>query len=143
MKRWVPLLALGIALTPLAVLHPVRIQGRSMEPTLKSGHLGWVLRRWAAGSPLRGQVWLVDTPDGPSLKRVLALPGEDLEMRNGELRRSGQHLAEDYVQHAERDITAAWSAGSGYLVLGDNRPASRDSRSWGALPPQAFRGRLL
>ena len=143
MKPWIPLLALGLALSPLAVLHPLRVQGRSMEPTLRNGRLCWVLRSWVAGEPRRGQVWLVEGPEGPSLKRVLALPGECLEMRDGDLFRQGARLEEPYVARIERGDAGPWEAGRGYLVLGDNRPLSRDSRAWGSLDESAFRGRVL
>lgn len=143
MKLWIPLLALGLALSPLALVHPVRVKGRSMEPTLRSGQILWVIRGWAAGPPARRQVWLLETPDGPSLKRVLALPGDDLEIREGEVLHQGRPLDEPYVQQPERGSAGPWQAGDGYLVLGDNRPESRDSRAWGPLPRSAFRGRIL
>ncbi len=114
-----------------------------MEPTLHDGQTGWVLRTWAAGLPGHRQVWLVDSPEGPSLKRVLALPGEHLEIRSGDLLRLGRRLEEPYIQHLERGHGGPWEAGDGYLVLGDNRPESRDSRAWGSLPRGAFRGRVL
>jgi len=142
-KSWIPLLSFALALSPLAVVHPVRVQGRSMEPTLRSGQVCWVLRSWAAGSPTREQVWLVDAPDSPSLKRVLALPGERLELRDGDLLRGGGRLQEPYVQHLDLGDGGPWEAGGGYLLLGDNRPGSRDSRAWGPLPRSAFRGRVL
>lgn len=143
MKPWIPIVALGLALSPLAILHPLRVQGRSMEPTLRNGRMCWVLRGWASGAPSRGQVWVVEGPEGPSLKRVLALPGESLELRDGDLFRQGIRLEEPYVQHLERDDAGPWQAGQGYLVLGDNRPLSRDSRAWGSLDGGAFRGRVL
>jgi len=143
MKAWIPLLALGLALSPLAIVHPVRVQGRSMEPTFPNGRLCWVLRAWAAGPPGREQVWLVETLDGPALKRVLALPGERLEIKEGDLFLFGRRLEEPYVSRAERSSAGPWEAGGGYLILGDNRPESRDSRTWGPLPKEAFRGRVL
>jgi signal peptidase I len=142
-KPWIPILALGLALSPLAVVHPIRIRGRSMEPTLRNGQVCWALRSWAAGRPTRHQIWLVDAPDGPSLKRVLALPGEHLEIHEGDLLHLGKRLEEPYVQYSERSSSGPWEAGSGYLVLGDNRPESRDSRTWGPLPRRSFRGRVL
>ncbi len=143
MKVWIPFLALGLALSPLTIVHPVRVQGRSMEPTLRSGQVRWILRAWAAGLPAPHQVWLVDTLDGPSLKRVLALPGERLESRDGEFFQLGRRLDEPYVHHPERGDGGPWEADGGYLVLGDNRPESRDSRAWGPLSRSAFRGRVL
>lgn len=143
MKAWVPLLALGIAVAPLAVVHPARISGHSMEPTLRHGRVVWVLRAWAAGKPQRGQVWMVASPEGASVKRVLALPGERLEWADGLLREAGRELAEPYVSRLDRGSSGCLESGAGYLVLGDNRSGSRDSRAWGPLPANALRGRVL
>lgn len=143
MKFWVPVVALGLALAPLGIVHPVRVHGRSMEPTLHNGGICWVVRAWVTSLPTQGQVWLVEGPDGASIKRVLALPGENLDMREGDLFYLGKRLEEPYVEHLEKLSGGPWEAGNGYLVLGDNRPESRDSRAWGALPVSAFKGRIL
>lgn len=73
MKAWVPLAALGLALSPLAFIHPATVSGRSMEPTLRSGERIWVLRAWLASGPQPGQIWYLDGPDGPVVKRVAAI----------------------------------------------------------------------
>lgn len=143
MKPWLPLAALALALSPLAVVHPVRIQGHSMEPTLAPGSLRVALRAWAAGAPRRGQVWVVQGPDGPSVKRVVGLPGETLDQVRGDLRLGGKALEEPYVPVTEREDGGPWACGDGYLVMGDNRPTSRDGRAWGPLPRSAFRSRVL
>lgn len=143
MKPWLPLTALALALTPLAVVHPVRVSGRSMEPTLHSGDLRLGLRAWAAGLPKRGEVWVVEGPDGPSVKRVVGLPGEVLDQVRGDLRLGGRPLDEPYLAATEREDGGPWTCGEGFLVAGDNRPQSRDGRAWGPLPRAAFRARIL
>ena len=143
MRTWLPLAALGLALSPLAVVHPVRISGRSMEPTLRSGDLRVGLGAWVAGPPRRGEVWMVDGPEGPSVKRVVGLPGETLDQVRGDLRVGGRTLDEPYLGVTEREDGGPWACGPGYLVAGDNRPQSRDGRAWGALPGSAFRSRVL
>lgn len=143
MRFWVPLAALALAFTPFAVIHPVRVSGRSMEPTLRNGQVVWVLRRWLTGTPRRHQVWLVDTPEGPSLKRVVGLPGETLEQRDGDLWLEGRRMPDPYVTWAARETAGPWKAEGGYLVVGDNRPVSRDSRAWGTLGPHQLHGKVL
>ena len=77
MKLWIPLSALGLALSPLAVLHPATVRGRSMEPTLRAGQRIWVLRAWATHAPRPGEVWYLQGPEGPVVKRVA---GPDLRV---------------------------------------------------------------
>ena len=143
MRPWVPALALALATLPLAFVHPLRVLGRSMEPTLSPGAIQFAVRAWCAGSPRRGEVWLVQGPGGPAIKRVVGLPGEHLEQLDGELYLNGQRLQEPFLQQFDQGDAGPWDTGSGFLVLGDNRRESLDSRTWGPLPRSAFRGRIL
>ncbi len=142
-KLWIPLAALAVALSPLAVVHPVRVSGHSMEPTLHSGDLRWMLRAWATHAPRRGEVWVVARPGGDAVKRVMGLPGDTVAWDGPDLRVDGHTLDEPWVVHPERDSAGSVTCGRGYLLLGDNRPVSRDGRAWGPLPRQAFEGRIL
>lgn len=142
MKPWVPVAALALALSPLAAIHPVRVSGRSMEPALHDGDLVWALRSWCGGLPRRGQVWVVEGPEGASVKRVVGLPTDRLEAKDGDLFLNGHRLGEPYVERADA-LSGAWECGGGYLVLGDNRPESHDGRAWGPLPRSALRARVV
>jgi signal peptidase I len=142
-KPWLPLAALALALAPLLVVHPMRVSGTSMAPTLRDGQLAWALRAWVSHAPRRGEVWLVAGPEGTSVKRVIGLPGEAVSWQGPDVWVQGQRLEEPWVQFPERGGEGRQACGSGYLVLGDNRPASQDGRSWGPLPPGAMRGRVL
>ena len=143
MRIWIPLTAVALALAPLLVLHPVRVSGHSMEPALADGDLRWALRRWASHAPRRGEVWVLDSPYGRSVKRIIGLPGETVTWKGPDLWIEGQRLDEPWVLHPERSGSGQRECGRGYLALGDNRPESRDGRSWGALPPSALLGRIL
>jgi signal peptidase I len=143
MRPSVPLAALALALSPLLMVHPVRISGRSMEPTLHDGDLAWALRTWISHAPRRGEVWLVEGPQGTSVKRVLGLPGDTVTWQGPDLWINGKRLDEPWVVHPERDGEGRQVCGDGYLVLGDNRPESQDGRGWGALTAATLRGRLF
>ena len=142
-KAWIPLVALALALSPLAVVHPVRVSGHSMEPGLRNGDLRWVLRTWASHAPRRGEVWVVAGPEGEAVKRVLGLPGDTVSWDGPDIRINGRTLDEPWTVKPERTGEGSRACGSGYLLLGDNRPVSRDGREWGALPGQDFLGRIL
>ena len=143
MRPWVPLAALALALAPLAVVRPYWVRGRSMVPALGDGQMGWALRAWASHAPRRGEVWLVEGPGGPTVKRVLGLPGERIAWRGPDLLLDGRPLEEPWVRHPERLGEGSRSCGDGYLVLGDNRPESDDGRRWGPVPRSAFTARAL
>lgn len=142
MKAWVPFAALALALSPFLVLRPSPVRGESMAPTFREGRLAWGLRAWAAGAPARGEVWVVQGADGPSLKRVLGLPGETVELKGPRLYMDGRWIEESYVRWPEPLDQGPWVCGEGYLVLGDNRPKSVDGRVWGPLPRAAFLARV-
>jgi signal peptidase I len=142
MKPWIPILAMALALAPLLLVHPLRIEGHSMEPALKQGELRLALRAWAAGPPGRGELWVVASPQGPAVKRVAALPGEQVELRDGDLLVNGRRAEPPAGARLERH-DGAWTCTGGYFLLGDNRPVSQDSRVWGPLPRTAFRARVL
>ena len=143
MRPWIPLAALALALSPLGMVHPMRVSGHSMEPALADGDRHWVLRAWASHAPRRGELWVVEGPQGVSVKRVLGLPGDTVIWRGPDLWINGQRLEEPWVVQPERSGEGQQVCGTGYLVLGDNRPEIQDGRSWGSLPPGSLRGRIL
>lgn len=144
MKRlWPYGLALALALSPLAVVHPVKVDGHSMEPGLRDGQLVLALWPWCAGAPARGQVWIVAGPEGSAIKRIIGLPGETVSEQGGDLWIGGVRLREPYVGQVDATDGGPWLCGGGYLVMGDNRPRSEDGRDWGPLPGSALRGRVL
>ncbi|MGB0560424.1 MAG: signal peptidase I [Spirulinaceae cyanobacterium] len=89
------------------------------------------------------------------IKRVIGLPGEEVAVEAGEVYIDGQPLNEDYiepegltevgpciVQHEEPFLVEpVVIPDNAYLVLGDNRPNSYDSRCWGIVPESKIIGR--
>ncbi len=156
------ILALGLALVlliRLAWLETAIITSGSMEPTLRIGDRILVDHRASlAGSWARGDVILFDAPAGWSgegetlAKRVVALPGDTVEVRNGSVVLNGAPVSEPYLSQdappsdaaAEMLNSTGRKLGSGqYWVMGDNRFNSDDSRTNGPLPSEAIRGHLL
>ncbi len=91
----------------------------------------------------RGEVVIVHSPvhTEPLIKRVIGLPGETIEIKNGEVYVNGIMLSEDYLkdgiktsgQRFLKDGVPYTLSNDEYLVMGDNRPVSSDSRSWGTV----------
>lgn len=133
------------------VAQPFVVEGESMHPTFESGDYLIVDQlSYRLGDPERGDVVVFRYPNDESvfyIKRIIGLPGETVHIEQGNTRITkvdGSELAldEEYVVTEDATYTLSRSLGSGeYFVMGDNRPKSSDSRSWGALPERDIMGR--
>ncbi len=124
------------------------VQSISMEPTLHEGQYLIVSKvSYWLHPPQRGDVVVLDPPDQrstiPYIKRVVGLPGEHIEVRDGRVWVDGIALNEPYVSGpALYDEDVILRAGE-YLVLGDNRNNSSDSHVWGTLPRDNIVGKTI
>lgn len=100
--------------------------------------------------PKRGDVIVFKYPKDPRtfyIKRIIGLPGETLEIKNGIVTLFNgdvsQSLSEPYVVNKDiRGIDQRVTLGADeFFVLGDNRPVSSDSRVWGVLPRENIVGK--
>jgi len=109
----------------------------SMENTIMKGDrlMGFRLA-YLFSDPKRGDVVMFDFPDDESLlyvKRIIGLPGETVEIRDGKIYINGstKPLKEDYLKEIPYSENAVYEVPEGhYFMLGDNRNASADSRRW-------------
>jgi signal peptidase I len=114
----------------------VVVEGPSMRPTLLSGE--WIVVNrltYKFSSPQRGDVVVFLPPTNAQtddlIKRVIGLPGEFLEIRDGSVWINGRMLEEDYIS-ASTTPDNRWQLAAGEIfVMGDNRGLSLDSRSFG------------
>ena len=125
----------------------VRVDGFSMLPTLKDGEFVLVNKlAYRVGTPARGDIIVfrsTTVADLDLVKRVIGLPGDKVEVRNGKVILNGQTLNEAYI-NAAPNYSGTWKVPDGYLfVLGDNRNDSSDSHQWGYLPQQNIIGKAL
>jgi signal peptidase I len=121
-----------------------QVNGSSMEPTLHNGQFLIVSKvTYWIYPPERGDI-IVLHPNVSAeeyIKRVVGLPGERVEIRDGAVWVDGVMLEEPYIANYPT-YSGSWSLGEGeYLVLGDNRDNSSDSHSWGPLPEENIVGK--
>jgi signal peptidase I len=144
LKRFLYLLALGIV-GAFFVRHycyeGVYIASESMEPTLPKNRHVMVNKfsRWYR-EPARGDVIMFDAPSNSQkgmIKRVIAVGGETIEIRDKKVYINGRRLDEPYVQFLNPDtlfigdnIPPLTIPENHLFVMGDNRDVSGDSRDW-------------
>jgi signal peptidase I len=114
-----------------------RIEGPSMLPNLHDGQYLIINKIvYRLHPPQRGDIIVFHHPrnsDRDLIKRVIGLPGETVEIRNGQVLVNGLLLDEPYVLQPGRYSDTFELGEKEYFVLGDNRPNSDDSHNWGAL----------
>ncbi len=125
------------------VLLPCFISGASMEPTVKSVGLTFCWRgKYLFGrEPQRGDIVIIEFTDRVFfLKRVVALPGETVEFRNGELYINGVRQNEPYVKFVcDWNMPPRKVDPGNYYVIGDNRSMPLEEHKFG----QVTRSRII
>ncbi len=123
-----------------------RIEGHSMEPNLHHGQFLIVNKLvYYLHPPERGDVVVFHSPQNPRkdfIKRVVGLPGEEVEIREGRVFVNDVRLEETYIARPSNPSWGPEVVGEfEYFVLGDNRSNSSDSRNWGMLDGDAVIGK--
>ena len=129
------------------------VHGDSMVPTMNSGDRCLVNKFvYALRDPLRGEIVCFRRPgeDYLSVKRIVALPGERIRIKDGRMWVRGEPLDEPYLPEWTADTspkrlgTPVYEvAPASYFVLGDNRRGSADSRDFGAVHKGWITGRVM
>lgn len=132
-------------------LKTFEVLGSNMAPTLEPKEIAWYAPASSIAELRRGYVVALSTPEfGTAIvpSRVIGLPGETVEIREGVLLINGKLIPEPYLapERAEQDysITSApLTVPSGHVwLLGDFRDMSKDSRHLGPVPSSAVLGRI-
>jgi len=116
-----------------------RVDGLSMEPSLENNQRIIMEKiTYRFHPPRRGDIVVLLRPDGPYeyplIKRVIGLPGETIEIRDGAVLIDGEPLREPYLDQSTLGYVQPVHIPDRHVfVLGDNRASSNDSRTFGAV----------
>lgn len=131
-----------------------KIPAGSMEPTILIGDHILVDRQSSARSPQRGDLVIFEYPKDPSkdfIKRVVAVGGDTVAIRDKQLYVNNKPVKEAYIVHNELETIPAdlnprdnfgplTVPADSYFMMGDNRDRSYDSRFWGCVEKSRIKG---
>lgn len=135
------------------VVRPVRVYGDSMYPTLLDGGIGFSnVLGMKTGKIERFDIAIiyVEEKNEYLVKRVIGLPGETVAYKNGQLYINGEAMDEPFLDQAYvescgpyfmSDVAEITLEDDEYYCLGDNRPASSDSRYYGPFKADKIRSK--
>ena len=145
------LIAIGLALVIIVFLYqPVKVEGTSMAPLLSDQERIFINKFvYRFENIHRGDVvvfWYPLDRSKSFIKRVIALPGETVTIRQGVVTVNGVVVPEPYVPPQYEDVSDYGPTrvpADSYFVMGDHRISSNDSRVFGPVPSQFIYGRAV
>jgi signal peptidase I len=151
MSSWVRDLVISVSVSAFIIIflyQPVRVEGTSMLPVLEDQDRLFVNKMaYRVGEIHRGDVVVFLYPHDHQksyIKRVIALPGDDLKIDHGHVYVNGRALSEKYVPprfEDARSLPESIIPDNEYFVMGDHRSISSDSRDFGPVERDLIYGK--
>jgi signal peptidase I len=143
--------AVGTAIMIVVFLYqPVKVEGTSMLPELRDQERIFVNKFvYRIEEINRGDIvvfWYPRDPSKSYIKRIIGMPGDTVEIKDGSVYINEQLLTEPYVDPQfidDRSNPAIFVEPGHYFVLGDHRNQSNDSRIWGLVPSRYIYGKAV
>jgi len=141
------ILALAIFLLLQLTVQNFIVVGASMQPNFQNGERVVISKlAYKFGEPERGDVIVFHPPNDQEedyIKRVIALPGEAIEVNDGVVYINDQPLDEPYIKDSpDYTLSEQRVPSNEYFVLGDNRNNSNDSHNGWTVPQQNIMGKV-
>ena len=144
-----------IIIIPIRVFiaEPFVVSGSSMVPTFTNADYLIVDKiSYTLGTPHRDDVVVFKYPNDTTkyfIKRIIGLPGETIDIKGNDIKitntkyPNGLKLDQPFIKNIANNDIHLKLQDDEYYVMGDNRPASSDSRYWGPLKRSFMTGRVL
>lgn len=150
-SSWMRDLVISVSVSAFIIIflyQPVRVEGTSMLPVLEDQDRLFVNKMaYRVGDIHRGDVVVFLYPHDHQksyIKRVIALPGDDLKIDHGHVYVNGKALSEKYVPPRFEDVRSLPESiipDNEYFVMGDHRSISSDSRDFGPVERDLIYGK--
>ena len=151
MRSWLRDMVVSIAVSAFIIVflyQPVRVEGTSMLPMLEDQDRLFINKMaYKIGEVHRGDVVVFLYPHDHTksyIKRVIALPGDDLRIDHGQVYVNGRAITEEYVPARftdDRSQPGLVIPENEYFVMGDHRSISSDSRDFGPVARDLIYGK--
>lgn len=132
------------------IITPVIVSGKSMLPNFNDGELLLVRKiGYNEKTIKRFDVVVIKKDKEEIIKRIIGIPGEHISYKNNKLYINDELISEDYSHLNTKDFNLEEICSCSiipegkYLVLGDNRPISKDSRSIGLIDEKDIVGKSV
>jgi signal peptidase I len=152
---WLRDLSMSVMIAIMVILflyQPVKVEGTSMMPSIVDQERIFInkfMYRFGLADIGRGDTvvfWFPGDTSKSYIKRVIGVPGDSVEVLDGNVIVNGRQLREPYVPEEYRDhmsMPRRVVPQDEYFVLGDHRSSSNDSRSWGFVPRYDIYGKAV
>lgn len=141
LKDLVPyvIIIIAVILVRTFIATPVRVNGSSMYPTLKGKEI-MLLNKLGKIDRFDIVVLKIAEEEDNLIKRVIALPGESIEIMDNKIYINGKELEDKYGMGNTYSIDKITLKDDEYFILGDNRVISMDSREFGPVKKEDIKG---
>lgn len=140
------IIILTVVIIRLYIITPVRVQGTSMDTTLKQGEI-LLLEKYDKNYE-RFDIVVIKEGNERIIKRIIGMPGESIKIIDGIIYINGEKIEDEYASSITNDFSLEkfeleTIPENTYFVLGDNRIVSKDSRILGPIKKENIQGKVI